>query len=112
MIQGWSKKQRMFVVMSLLGGLLIFWTYITIRIYINQENLELRGIIIKAEVIKKEYATYKNGSVSGRYKIKYLYKGRVYSNIFQTQEYSFNVGDSVQVKIDSKNPKAYCEPAY
>ncbi len=112
MVQGWTKKQRMLVVVPITACLLIIWIYVLARIFINEENLELRGIAIKAKVVSKEDAHYKNGSVSGRYEIIYLYGGRVYHNHFQTGEYNFSVGDSIQVKIDSKNPEAYCEVAY
>ena len=107
MIQDWTKKQRMLVVVPIIAGLLIMWIYILTRIYINEENLELRGIVIKAFVVKKENERYGN-----RYSLLYLQRGKVYTNVIQTDEYNFDVGDSVQVKINSKNPEAYCEVAY
>ncbi|NML63902.1 hypothetical protein HHL22_01665 [Hymenobacter sp. RP-2-7] len=108
MMQGWSRKRRMLTAALTLLGISVLWIYFIAKSFIDEENLELRSIYIKAAVTGKEHLHYVNAGAE-RYNLRYLRKGTVYTNVVQTGLYNFNVGDSIQIKIDSRNPAAYCE---
>jgi hypothetical protein len=97
----------MLAVVPIVLCILAVWGYIMVRVFVNEENLELRSVVIKAVISRKGNERYGNG-----YSLIYSWRGRIYKNYIQTSAYDFNVGDSVDVKIDSKNPEAYCEVAY
>ena len=106
MIQGLSKTRRRLIVNPLIAGLIFLWLYIIVRAFINKENLELRGVILNARITKVE--STKNGH---RYELAYYYGSRTYTNVVLTNEYTFTEGDSIQIKVDSKDPSTYCELA-
>ena len=107
MIQGLSKTRRRLIIASIILGVLALWIYLIARVFINEENLELRSVILKACITKVE--STKNGH---RYALAYHYRSRDYTNVILTNEYTFTEGDSIQIRIDSKDPGAHCELAY
>ena len=112
MIQGLSNTRRRLIVIPIIAGIILLWLYIIVRVFINKENLELRGIIVKASITAVDLHYYASEQPARKYTIEYLYKFRIYTNVIQTSEYVFAKGDSMRIKIDSKDPGAYCELAY
>jgi hypothetical protein len=108
MIQGLSKTRRRLIGIPIIAGLIFLWLYIIVRVFLNEENLELRGVVVNAGITKVESRYYASGQLSSRYTLHYFYKSCPYTNFIQTGEYTFAKGDSIQIKIDSKNPGAYC----
>ena len=76
---------------------------ITIRQnFVNSQRLRGSGIVIRSFIYNKAYV--KGASI---YSVKYLFKGKVYENDCRSSRYNFNIGDSINIKVDSLNPNGY-----
>jgi hypothetical protein len=74
----------------------------------DKRNLALHGIIVKAAVVKITHQAHG----ADNYNVAFKYEGKPYTNSIIPFGYKLNVGDSLQIKIDPKDPTGYCEDVY
>ncbi|QKG51964.1 hypothetical protein [Hymenobacter sp. BRD67] len=70
---------------------------------VGMANLQKYGVTVKSLVCGSSYA---KGTYT--YDIKLIYNTKIYENSFRTSKRTFNINDSVLVKINSQNPDGYC----
>jgi hypothetical protein len=70
---------------------------------VGMDNLRKYGVTVKSLVYERAYA---KGTYT--YDIRFVYNSKFYENSFRTSKKTFNINDSVLVKINSQNPTGFC----
>ncbi|WP_223649928.1 hypothetical protein [Hymenobacter psoromatis] len=98
-----SERSDMIMIILIFGVASFF---IIRQNFIDAENLRKNGIPVKAIVYNSQY-------VKGTYTfdIRFLHKNKIVSNECRSR-LSYAIGDSINVRIDSKKPSGACRIIY
>ncbi len=103
-MQNTSVIRRIIIILLSVVSLCILLVGVGIKTLADEENAELRSVIVRAKIIDDQ--RYRSNS---EYKIQFKYNGIYYTNAIQANHNIFKLGDSVAIKIDSRSPLEYCE---
>ena len=70
---------------------------------IDTRALKASGVTIKSLIYQKSYV--KGTNIFG---VKYAFRGKLYVSECRSNDYDFPVGDSINIRINARNPAGYC----
>jgi hypothetical protein len=103
-MQNTSAVRRVSIILLSGASLFILLIGVGLKTLTDGENAELRSVVVRAKIVDDH--RYRSNS---EYKILFKYKGTKYTNSLQANHNIFKLGDSVDIKIDSRSPLEYCE---
>jgi hypothetical protein len=103
-MQNASAVRRVSIILLSVVSLFILLVGVGFKTFVDEENAELRSVVVRAKIIDDQW--YRNNS---EYKIQFKYNGVYYTRSLQANHNIFKLGDSVDIKIDSRSPLEYCE---
>jgi hypothetical protein len=110
MLKHWTRKRIVILAALLIPSTALiagYLSYLVTAVNRDKKNLALHGVVVKAAIVKVIHQSHGDD-----YRLAFNYKEKPYVNLLTSFRYKLNVGDSLQIKIDPKDPTGYCEYAY
>jgi hypothetical protein len=103
-MQNMSAVRRVSIILLSVVSLFILLVGVGLKTLDDEESTELRSVVVRAKIIDDQ--RYR---INSEYKIQFKYNGVYYTNSLQANHNIFKLGDSLDIKIDSRSPLEYCE---